>query len=160
MFGDLPQYAWHVRGLPCEDIAISVQEVNELAFLFGQELGPDPYRLGWVSGVDPHRLGFLEWAEDHRGGWFVAVWDCWGQRLPEPWELRRVDDHSGKLIVLAVAQEGMREGAAYGDDAVRSWHLQLEVGVVGDCHEPCVAWPPQDGMVGPWKVYHLKGKDL
>ena len=42
MLGDLPRYAWHVRRLPCEDIVIGAQEVNELAFLFGQELGPDP----------------------------------------------------------------------------------------------------------------------
>ena len=32
---DLLQYVWHVRRLPCEDIAIGVQEVDELAFLFG-----------------------------------------------------------------------------------------------------------------------------
>ena len=51
--------------------------------------------------------------------------------------------------MLAVACEGVREGTAHGDDAVRSWHLQLEVGVVGDCHEFGVAWPLQDGVVGP-----------
>ena len=76
MLGDVPWYAWNVRWLPCEDITIGVQKVDELAFLFGQELGPDLHRLGWVSGVDPHRLGFLEWAEGRRGGWFVAVRDC------------------------------------------------------------------------------------
>ena len=78
MLGDLPWYPRHVRRLPCEDIAIVAQEVDELAFLFGRELGPDSHRFGWVSGVDTHRLGFLEWAEGRRGGRFVAVWDCWG----------------------------------------------------------------------------------
>ena len=63
MLGDVPWYAWHVRWLPCEDIAIGVQEVDEFAFLFGWELGPDPHRLGWVSGVDPHHLSFLNWAQ-------------------------------------------------------------------------------------------------
>ena len=62
--------------------------------------------------------------------------------------------------MLVVAREGMREGAAHGDDAVWSWHLQLEVGVVGDCHEFGVAWPPQDGVVGPWEVHHFEGEDL
>ena len=75
VLGDLLRYAWHVRGLPCKDIAIGAQEVDELAFLFGQELGPDPNHLGWVGGVDPHRLGFLERMEGHRGGWFAVVWD-------------------------------------------------------------------------------------
>ena len=35
MLGDLPRYAQHVRRLPCEDITMVTQEVNELAFLFG-----------------------------------------------------------------------------------------------------------------------------
>ena len=88
MLGDLLWYPWHVRGLPCEDIAIVAQEVDELTFLFGRELGPNSHHLGWVSGVYPHRLGLLEWMEGHRRGWFVVVRDCWGRRLPEPWELR------------------------------------------------------------------------
>ena len=73
MLGDPPWYPRHVRGLPCEDIAIVTQEVDELTFLFGQELCPDSYRFGWISGVDTHRLGFLERAEGRRGGQFVAV---------------------------------------------------------------------------------------
>ena len=44
--------------------------------------------------------------------------------------------------MLAVAHDGVRKGAAHGDDTVRSWHLQLDAGVVGDCHEFSVAWPP------------------
>ena len=76
MLGDLLQYAPHVRGLPCKDIAIGVQEVDELIFLFGQELGPNPHRLDRVSGVDSHYLGFLERVEGRQGVWFVAVWDC------------------------------------------------------------------------------------
>jgi hypothetical protein len=34
------------------------------------------------------------------------------------------------------------DGRAYGDDAVRSWHLHLQVGVVWDCHEFGVAGRP------------------
>ena len=73
MLNNVPWYAWYVRWLPYEDIAIGAQEVDELTFLFGREIGPDPHHLAWVSGVDPHRLGFLEWAEGRRGGWFVVV---------------------------------------------------------------------------------------
>ena len=51
--------------------------------------------------------------------------------------------------MLTIACEGVREGVAHGDDAIRSWHLQLEVGIVGDHHEFGVAWLPQDGVVGP-----------
>ena len=63
MLGDLPPYAWHVGRFPCEDIVIGTKEVDELAFLFGRELGPDPRCFGWVSGVDTYRLGLLERAE-------------------------------------------------------------------------------------------------
>ena len=76
VFDNLPRYPRHVRGLPCEDMAIVAQEVDELAILFGWELGPDPNHLGWVGGVDSHRFGFFEWLEGHQGSWFVAVWDC------------------------------------------------------------------------------------
>ena len=62
--------------------------------------------------------------------------------------------------MLAVAREGMQKGTTHSDDAVRSRRLQLEVGVVEDRHELGVAWPPQDGVVGPWEVHHLKGEDL
>ena len=73
MLGELPWYGWHVGKFLCEDIAISAWKVGELAFLFGQELGHDPYRLGWVGGVNSHRLGFLKQIEGRRGGWFVVV---------------------------------------------------------------------------------------
>ena len=51
--------------------------------------------------------------------------------------------------MLAVARVGMQKGATHSDDVVRSQHLQLKVGVVGDYHELGVAWPPQDGVVRP-----------
>ena len=82
MLGDVPRYARHVRWFPCEGIAIATYEVDELAFLFGWELGPYPHRLGWVSGVDPHCLSFLEWAEGRRGSWLVIVRDCWVNNSP------------------------------------------------------------------------------
>ena len=62
--------------------------------------------------------------------------------------------------MLAVAHVGVRKGATHSDDVVRPRYLQLEVGVVGDRHELGVAWPSQDGVVGPCKVHHLEGEDL
>ena len=73
MLSNPPWYAQHVRRVPCEDVMVVAQDVDELEFLFGRELGPNSNHLGWVGGVDSHRLGFLERAEGHRGGWFVAV---------------------------------------------------------------------------------------
>ena len=99
MLGDLPRYARHVRRFTCEDIAIGAQKVSELAFLFGQELGPNSHHLGWGSGVDPHRLSFLEWAEGHLG--------LLGSTTPRATELERVDDGSGELKMLTVTCVGV-----------------------------------------------------
>ena len=103
MLNDLPRYARHVR---------------RLAFLFGQELGPDPHRLGWVARVNLHYLGFLSWMEDAQGGLPIAVEDCWSHRISELRELGGVDNGSGELVMLTVARVGVREGVTYGDDAV------------------------------------------
>ena len=49
VLGDLPRYARHVRGAPCEDVCIGAEEVNEHHFLFAVEGGADLQRL--VVGV-------------------------------------------------------------------------------------------------------------
>jgi hypothetical protein len=43
-----------------------------------------------------------------------------------------------------------------GDDPVGAWHLELEVGVVGDDHELGVARSPQHRMVGSLEPDHLE----
>jgi hypothetical protein len=47
---------------------------------------------------------------------------------------------------------------ADGNDATRAGHLLLKVGVVGDGHEPGIAWSPQDGVVDPAKLGNFKGE--
>ena len=47
----LPRYAWHVRGLPCEDVLVGAEEGGEREFLCGTELGPD--QSGLVGVVVP-----------------------------------------------------------------------------------------------------------
>ena len=42
VLGDLPRYAWHVRGTPCEHIDIRAEKVDEHGFLFDVEGGVDP----------------------------------------------------------------------------------------------------------------------
>ena len=52
MLGDLPRDAWHIRGFPRKDIFVIAEEVDERAFLFGGESGPnmDFFALG-AAGV-------------------------------------------------------------------------------------------------------------
>ena len=41
MLGDLPRDARHIRGFPRKDVLVGTEEVDERAFLFGGERGPD-----------------------------------------------------------------------------------------------------------------------
>jgi hypothetical protein len=89
---------------------------------------------------------------------------CSQQCLPPPsrgaFELGRVGDGGGELEVLSSAGVRLLEVAAHHDDVVRSRHLQLEVGLVGDHHELGVARTPKDGVVRSLKVHHLKDQGL
>ena len=44
------------------------------------------------------------------------------------------------IATLGLAFVGTLEAGVDGDDPVWAWHLQLEVGVVGDGHELRVTW--------------------
>jgi hypothetical protein len=64
LLGDIPRYAWHVRGTPRKNFGICAEKVNEHCFLFGVELGADPDLLaGIVVGVERDRFNRLGWFE-------------------------------------------------------------------------------------------------
>ena len=45
MLDDFPQNAWHIRGFPCKDVFVDVEEVDERAFLFGGKRGTNVYHF-------------------------------------------------------------------------------------------------------------------
>jgi hypothetical protein len=49
MLDQLPRHPWHVRWLPCEDVGVSPEEVDERVFLFGVETRPDGSSLAAVA---------------------------------------------------------------------------------------------------------------
>jgi hypothetical protein len=62
VLGDIPWYAWHVRGTPRKKFGICVEKVDEHCFLFGVELGADSDLLaGIVAGVEGDGLNRLSW---------------------------------------------------------------------------------------------------
>ena len=139
MLGDLPQDAWHIRGFPRKDVFVVAEEADERTFLFGGERGTNVYHftLGAV-GVYEDLLGALNRFE--RLGRPLCVGRSFGDLLLEGGKLPRGDDCHGVATALDLALIGALEGGADGDDPTGAWHLQLEVRVVGDGHEPCVAW--------------------
>ena len=58
MLGDLPRDARHIRGFPRKDVFVVTEEVDERAFLFGGERGPDmDFFALEVAGVQEDLLG-------------------------------------------------------------------------------------------------------
>jgi hypothetical protein len=49
MLDQLPGHPWHVCWLPCEDVAVSPEEVDEHVFLFGVESRLDGSSLAAVA---------------------------------------------------------------------------------------------------------------
>jgi len=59
VLGEFSWYSGHVRGLPCEDIHVFTQELDERAFLFRVQAGTDGNLLGGVSFLQVHLLSLL-----------------------------------------------------------------------------------------------------
>ena len=60
MLGDLPRNAWHIRGFPRKDVFVTVEEVDERAFLFGGKRGANAHHFALeATGVYEDVLGAL-----------------------------------------------------------------------------------------------------
>jgi hypothetical protein len=125
MLGDIPRYARHVRGTPRKDFGIRAEKVDEHCFLFGVELGADPYLLGGVvAGVERDGLNRLCWLEV--AGMALRIWRLLGEALQVG------DEGLDVLHALHVAFVRVSVRGADGDDPVGVRHFELEVGVVGE----------------------------
>jgi hypothetical protein len=51
-------------------------------------------------------------------------------------------------------------GGTDSDDTIRAQHFELEVGVVGNRHEPAVAGAPKNGMVCPMEPNYLESESF
>ena len=122
MLGDLPRDARHIRGFPRKDVFVIVEEVDERAFLFGGECGPDMgfFALG-AAGVYEDLLGALRWFE--RPGCCFGVGHFFGNLLPEGDELFGGDDCKGVIAAFDFALVRALEGGADGDDPAGARHL-------------------------------------
>jgi hypothetical protein len=66
-------------------------------------------------------------------------------------------DDSQLNVVLLTIQHSLGLGL-HGDNVSGPEYLELEVGIAGDDHELHITWPPQDDVVGPGEVDHLKSE--
>jgi hypothetical protein len=155
VLGDFPRYARHVRGTPRKNLGVRAEKVDEHCFLFGVELGGDPDLLGGVvAGVERDELNCLCWFDV--AGVALRIWRLLGEVFHVGDEGHGFGESLGILHSLHVAFIHVSVCGADGDDPIGAWHLELEVGVVGDDHELGIAWSPQHRVVGSSEPDHLE----
>jgi hypothetical protein len=153
--GDIPRYARHVRGTPRKNLGVCAEEVNEHCFLFGVDFGVDPDLPGGVvAGVERDGLNRLCWLEV--AGVALRIWHLLGEAFQVGDDGLGLGEGLSVLHALHVTFVRVSICGSDGDDPVGARHFELELGVVGDDHEPGVAWPPQHRMVGSSEPDHLK----
>ena len=141
MLGDFPRNAWHIRGFPRKDASVCEEEVDERAFLFGGERGANAHHLA-LGAVGVYEDLLCALCGLKRPGRPLGVRRFLDDPLLDDRELLEGDNHRGMLTALNLALVSTLEGGNDGDDPSWAWHLKLEVGVVGDGHELCVARAP------------------
>jgi hypothetical protein len=134
-----------------------VEKVDEHCFLFGVELGADlDFLAGVVAGVERDGLNRLSWFEV--AGVALRIGRLLGEAFQVGDEGLGLGEGLSVLHAFHVAFVRVAVHGADGDDPVRAWHLELEVGVVGDGHELGVARSSQHRMVGPSEPNYLEGE--
>ena len=56
LLSEFSRYTWHVGRLPCKDVLILTDELDERAFLFGIQVGTDSELLGRIAGHEVNKL--------------------------------------------------------------------------------------------------------
>jgi hypothetical protein len=157
VLGDIPWYAWHVRGTPRKNVGVCAEKVDEHCFLFGVELGADPdFLAGIVAGVERDRFDCLGWLEV--AGVPLCIGRLFGEAIQVGNEGFGLDEGFGVLHAFHVALVSMAVRGSDGDDSLGARHLNLEVSVVGDGHELGVARSSQHCVIGPSEPDYLEGE--
>jgi hypothetical protein len=103
---------------------------------------------GVIAGVE--RDGLNRLCRLKVVGVALRIWHLLGEALQVG------DEGLSVLRALHVAFVRVSVRGSDGDDPVGARHLELEVGVVGDCHELGVASSPQHCVVGSSEPDHLE----
>jgi len=146
------------EGFHAKDVSVGAEEADERTFLFGGKRGANAHHFALgAAGVYEDLLGTLHWLK--RPSRQLGVGCFIGHLLPDGHKLFLDDDYRGVIAALDLTFSTL-EGGVDGDDPTWTWHLQPQIGVVGDSHELHVAWTSQDGMVGSMEPDHLEGEGL
>ena len=115
-----------------------MEDVDERAFLFRGKRGTNAYHFA-LEAVGVYKDFLRALCRFERPSRLLGIGCFFGDLFPEGGELSRGDDCCDVTAALDLALIGVLERGADGDDPVGAQHLELEVCVVGDGHELCVA---------------------
>jgi hypothetical protein len=163
MLGKFPRYTCHVRWLPCKDIPILTEELDERAFLFGGQICPNGGGLGVIASDKFHLFCINCRLKGGRGGrnLLLGCRHLRGVRVGMDFFELLAEEHcfreSGFSFLALLC---LSEAAINGDYAIRSWHLQLIVDVTWPRMEAVESGAPEDHVVCTFERDHLKGYRL
>jgi hypothetical protein len=124
VLGDIPRYAWHVRGTPRKNFGICAEKVNEHCFLFGVELGADPdFLAGVVAGVE--RDGFNHLDRFEVAGVALRIRRLFGEAIQVSDEGLGFGDGLSVLHAFHVSLVNAAVRGSDGDDSLGIRHLEL-----------------------------------
>jgi hypothetical protein len=157
VLGDIPWYAWHVRGTPRKNFGVCAEKIDKHCFLFGVELGVDlDFLASVVAGVERDGLDRLGWFEV--AGVPLRVGHLFGEAIQVGNEGFGLGEGFGVLHAFHIALVSVAVCGSDSDGSLGAWHLELEVRVVGDDHELGVARSSQHRVIGPSKPDYLKSE--
>jgi hypothetical protein len=150
----LPGDPRHLRRLPCEHVGICLEKGDEREFLFFLQVTRNVSGLGGIH-AEPDVLD----GDIVRTGW------------PHLWRLggRLGTGGRGVLFSVVQARSFCRQGvqlldsrhrsgaiALHDEDPSRGRHLEDQIPVMGNGHEPIQGWPANDGIEGEVNLHDIK----
>src|SRR5918994_100522 len=158
MLSQSPGNTWHVSGLPCKNVPVLTEELDERFFLFWVECCGDAGRSCFgVGRVNVNRLRLTGRLECRLCGGLLG-----SQQVTRIcvllvfFELDRCHLGIGNLGALLKALLCLFPITGDSDHTFGTGHLQFEVHVTWSSHEPCIGWSPQNGMICTLKIHDLK----
>jgi hypothetical protein len=140
----LPRDPRHLQRFPCEYVGICLEEGDEHDFLFLLQIARDASGLGGIHAD----------LDGHDGTAVCSIWlhlrhlgRCLGTRsrgVPPP--VIRVSGFCRKGVQLLDSCKRSGAIAPHGEDPSRGRHLEDQVPVMGNGHEPVQGRPANDGI--------------
>jgi hypothetical protein len=150
----LPRDPRHLRRFPCEHVGICLKEGDERNFLFLFQIARDAGGLGGVH-ADLDGLDGTAICSRWRHLWHLGRRLGTGSRGVPP-SVVRASSFRRQGVQLLDRRKRSGAVAPHGEDPSRGRHLEDQIPVMGNVHEPVQGWPANDGIEGEVNLRDVK----